>query len=114
MFGISTENGFGISIERRSARRSTYRPCRPARPPYPPYEEPKRCTCGTPCVAAHSLVRALCSSYGGPLSRVERAFDGAAADIGLSAAGGYANAAAQDSFCSGTWATGTTPPRVWP
>lgn len=59
-------------------------------------------TAGTPCVAAHSLVRALSSSYGGSLYRVRRASDGATADIGLLAAGGYANAAAQDSFCNGT------------
>ncbi|MFD8739381.1 alpha-L-arabinofuranosidase B [Streptomyces sp. NPDC059618] len=59
-------------------------------------------TAGTPCVAAHSLVRALSSSYGGSLYQVKRASDGATADIGLLAAGGYANAAAQDSFCGGT------------
>ncbi|MER6027938.1 alpha-L-arabinofuranosidase B [Streptomyces sp. NPDC001851] len=57
---------------------------------------------GTPCVAAHSLVRALYSSYSGPLYQVRRASDGATRDIGLLAAGGYANAAVQDSFCSGT------------
>ncbi|MGW7523965.1 alpha-L-arabinofuranosidase B [Streptomyces sp. NPDC054783] len=57
---------------------------------------------GTPCVAAHSLVRALYSAYNGPLYQVQRASDGATKDIGLPAAGGYANAAAQDSFCSGT------------
>ncbi|WP_406837040.1 alpha-L-arabinofuranosidase B [Streptomyces sp. AHU1] len=57
---------------------------------------------GTPCVAAHSLVRALYSSYGGSLYQVQRASDGATANIGLLAAGGYANAAAQDSFCGGT------------
>ncbi|MFE4697129.1 alpha-L-arabinofuranosidase B [Streptomyces sp. NPDC056738] len=59
-------------------------------------------TAGTPCVAAHSLVRALYSSYNGSLYQVQRASDGATANIGLLAAGGYANAAAQDSFCGGT------------
>ncbi len=59
-------------------------------------------TAGTPCVAAHSLVRALYSSYNGSLYQVQRASDGATANIGLLAAGGYANAAAQDSFCAGT------------
>ncbi|WP_328668777.1 alpha-L-arabinofuranosidase B [Streptomyces sp. NBC_00328] len=59
-------------------------------------------TAGTPCVAAHSLVRALYSSYNGSLYQVQRASDGATANIGLLAAGGYANAAAQDSFCNGT------------
>ncbi|WP_129312089.1 alpha-L-arabinofuranosidase B [Streptomyces sp. L2] len=57
---------------------------------------------GTPCVAAHSLVRALYSSYDGPLYQVRRASDGATRNIGPLTAGGYADAAAQDSFCSGT------------
>ncbi|GAA1361353.1 alpha-L-arabinofuranosidase B [Streptomyces beijiangensis] len=54
---------------------------------------------GTPCVAAHSTVRALISSYSGPLYQVTRASDGATADIGLLSPGGYANAAQQDTFC---------------
>ncbi|GAA4835853.1 arabinofuranosidase catalytic domain-containing protein [Kitasatospora terrestris] len=57
---------------------------------------------GTPCVAAHSTTRALFGTYNGPLYRVTRASDGAAADIGLLAAGGYANAQAQDQFCNGS------------
>jgi hypothetical protein len=57
---------------------------------------------GTPCVAAHSTVRALYASYGGPLYQVKRASDSTTKDIGLLSTGGYANAAAQDSFCSGT------------
>jgi hypothetical protein len=60
---------------------------------------------GTPCVAAYSPVRALYSSYNGSLYQVTRASDNATLDIGLLAAGGYANAAAQDSFCSGTTCT---------
>src|SRR5204862_6306787 len=59
-------------------------------------------TAGTPCVAAHSLVRALYSSYNGSLYQVQRASDSATANIGLLAAGGYADAAAQASFCHGT------------
>ena len=55
---------------------------------------------GTPCVAAHSTVRALFSSYNGPLYQVTRASDGATADIGLLTAGGYANAGQQDAFCA--------------
>ncbi len=62
----------------------------------------------TPCVAAYSTVRALYSSYDGNLYQVTRASDGTALDIGVSAAGGYANAAAQDSFCAGTSCTITT------
>jgi hypothetical protein len=57
---------------------------------------------GTPCVAAHSTVRALYSGYGGSLYQVQRGSDHATADIGLVAAGGYANAAVQDSFCANT------------
>jgi hypothetical protein len=57
---------------------------------------------GTPCVAAHSTVRALLSSYNGLLYQVTRASDGATADIGLLSPAGYANAAQQDSFCGNT------------
>ncbi len=57
---------------------------------------------GTPCVAAHSTTRALYGSYNGALYQVRRASDNATKDIGLLSAGGYANAATQDSFCSGT------------
>ncbi|EWM18469.1 alpha-N-arabinofuranosidase [Kutzneria sp. 744] len=56
---------------------------------------------GTPCVAAHSTIRALYSGYNGPLYQVKRA-DGGLADIGLLTTGGVANAAAQDSFCANT------------
>ena len=57
---------------------------------------------GTPCVAAHSTTRALYASYSGPLYQVKRSSDGATTNIGPLSAGGYANAAAQDSFCAGT------------
>jgi hypothetical protein len=60
---------------------------------------------GTPCVAAHSTTRALYAAYDGPLYQVERASDGATMNIGVLRAGGYANAAAQDSFCAGTYCT---------
>jgi hypothetical protein len=60
---------------------------------------------GTPCVAAHSTVRALYASYNGPLYQVKRASDGATTNISTLSAGGYANAAAQDSFCAGTTCT---------
>ncbi len=62
-------------------------------------------TGGTPCVAAHSTVRALFGGYSGRLYQVKRASDGATTDIGTLATGGYANAAAQDSFCAGTACT---------
>ncbi|WUH88957.1 cellulose binding domain-containing protein [Streptomyces sp. NBC_00433] len=57
---------------------------------------------GTPCVAAHSTTRALYSSYNGPLYQVRRSSDNSTRDIGVLSAGGYADAASQDSFCSGT------------
>ena len=57
---------------------------------------------GTPCVAAHSTTRALYGSYSGSLYQVRRSSDNTTRDIGVLSAGGVANAAAQDSFCSGT------------
>jgi non-reducing end alpha-L-arabinofuranosidase len=53
----------------------------------------------TPCVAAFSTTRALYRAYKGPLYQVTRQSDQAHTDIGL-LPDGYANAAAQDSFCS--------------
>ena len=67
---------------------------------------------GTPCVAAHSSTRALYASYNGPLYQVMRQSDGKTMDIGVvqpkdGDSGGYANAAAQDAFCTNTlcWIT---------
>ena len=60
---------------------------------------------GTPCVAAHSTTRALFGAYSGRLYQIKRASNGNTTDIGTLAAGGYANAAAQDSFCAGTTCT---------
>ena len=57
---------------------------------------------GNPCVAAHSVIRALYSGYNGPLYRVMRASDKATADIKTTVAGGPANAKAQDAFCTGS------------
>jgi non-reducing end alpha-L-arabinofuranosidase len=63
---------------------------------------------GTPCVAAHSTVRALYSGYGGSLYQVRRASDNATTNIGVLATGGYADATAQDSFCARTSCVITT------
>lgn len=68
---------------------------------------------GTPCVAAHSSTRALYASYNGPLYQVMRQSDGKTKDIGVVKAsahdaGGYADAAAQDSFCANTYCWITT------
>jgi hypothetical protein len=66
---------------------------------------------GDTCVAAHSTTRALYANYNGPLYQVLRQSDGKTLDIGVVQAtatpvpdsGGYADAAAQDKFCSGTY-----------
>jgi len=63
---------------------------------------------GDPCVAAHSTTRALYASYNGPLYQVLRQSDGKMLNIGMvpasaSDAGGYADAAAQDTFCANTY-----------
>jgi len=59
----------------------------------------------TPCVAAHSTVRALYGSFGGNLYQVRRASDKTTKDVGVLAPGGFANAATQDAFCAGTTCT---------
>src|ERR1700685_2349622 len=66
---------------------------------------------GDPCVAAHSTTRALYAAYHGALYQVLRQSDGKTLDIHVvePAAspvpdlGGYADAAAQDKFCAGTY-----------
>jgi len=55
---------------------------------------------GTPCIAAHSTVRALYGAYNGPLYQVKRTSDNATADISPIAAGGPADGLAQDKFCT--------------
>jgi len=60
---------------------------------------------GTPCVAAHSTVRALYASYDGPLYQLRRSSDGKLGNVGPLAAGGVADAATQDSFCTATTCT---------
>ena len=57
---------------------------------------------GTPCVAAHSTVRALYAGYSGRLYQVRRGSDGATTDVGTLSSGGYADASAQDVFCANT------------
>ena len=66
---------------------------------------------GDSCVAAHSTTRALYATYNGPLYQVLRQSDGKTLDIGVVQAaaspgsnpGEYADAAAQDKFCAGTY-----------
>ena len=52
----------------------------------------------TPCVAAHSVVRALYGAYDGPLYVVKRS-DNQTKAIGVLEAGGFADSAAQVAFC---------------
>jgi non-reducing end alpha-L-arabinofuranosidase len=59
----------------------------------------------TPCVAAHSTVRALYRSYAGSLYQVRRASDNTTKDIVVLSPGGFAGAATQDAFCTGTSCT---------
>jgi len=54
---------------------------------------------GTPCVAAHSLTRALFGQYDGPLYSVLNAATNATKDIGCKSAGGAADVEAQAAFC---------------
>ena len=61
----------------------------------------------TACVGAYSSARAMYSAYNGSLYQVQRESDAQTADIGVLTAGGYANAATQDAFCTGTVCTVT-------
>lgn len=58
----------------------------------------------TPCVAAHSLTRALYSSYSGNLYQVRRA-DGQTKDIPVEEPGGFVKSSVQDDFCAGSKCT---------
>jgi len=59
----------------------------------------------TPCVAAHSTVRALYGSYKGPLYQLRRKSDGTTKDVPALTAGGFVDISVQDSFCTGTSCT---------
>nr|WP_323747031.1 arabinofuranosidase catalytic domain-containing protein [Catenulispora pinisilvae] len=83
----------GIQVGATTARAATSLPC------------DVYASGGTPCAAAYSTVRALSASYDGPLYQIQRASDSSRTDVGLLAAGGYANGAAQVSFCAGTSCT---------
>jgi hypothetical protein len=58
----------------------------------------------TPCVAAHSTIRSLLSTYTGALYQVKRASDSKTQDIPVGD-GGFADSAVQDTFCTGTTCT---------
>jgi len=57
---------------------------------------------GTPCVCAHSTVRALFNSYNGSLYQVQRNSDKTTRNIMLLTPGGHANSLEQEQFCAGT------------
>ncbi len=59
----------------------------------------------TPCVAAHSTVRALYAAYSGKLYQVRRASDKTTRDISTLVPGGFADTPSQASFCASTTCT---------
>ena len=59
----------------------------------------------TPCVAAHSTVRALYGSYAGALYQLRRKSDGTLKDVPVKAPGGFVDIAVQNTFCAGTTCT---------
>lgn len=68
---------------------------------------------GTPCVAAHSVVRAMFAAYDGPLYSVRRLSadlrpENTTFDIKPLNPGGVANAAAQDAYCNVASSAGCT------
>ena len=54
---------------------------------------------GNPCVAAHSTVRALYSTYSGPLYKVTRT-NNASVNISVLRPGGFADITVQEKFCA--------------
>ena len=56
---------------------------------------------GTPCAAAHSVVRSLFTTYDGRLYQLKRSADNATLDIRPSAPGGVADGEAHAKFCDG-------------
>ncbi len=68
---------------------------------FPPNNAPLPCevlgNAGNECVSAHSTVRVIVKGYDGPLFQV----DSGAGTLDIGNVDGYADAAAQDAFCSG-------------
>ena len=62
-------------------------------------------TASTPCVSAHSTVRALYGAYSGNLYQVRRASDKTTKDVPVSGPGGFVSISVQDTFCTGTTCT---------
>merc|ERR1719181_1476363 len=53
----------------------------------------------TPCVAAHSMVRALYSAYEGPLYRLRREADNKTMVVSVKKGTGFADSEQQERFC---------------
>ena len=72
---------------------------------------PASCPCdiyqaaNTPCVTAHSTVRALYAAYSGKLYQVKRASDNTTKDIPTLAPGGFVDISVQTTFCANTTCT---------
>lgn len=68
---------------------------------------------GTPCAAAHSIVRALYSGYDGRLYQLMRFANATntTLDIHTLEPGGVADAVSHDTFCTLPWVGGSYPPR---
>ena len=62
-------------------------------------------TASTPCVAAHSTVRALYGAYNGALYQLRRASDKTTKDVTVLAPGGFADVSVQNTFCTSTTCT---------
>ncbi|MCQ9133106.1 arabinofuranosidase catalytic domain-containing protein [Streptomyces hilarionis] len=100
--GAATANGTAVVLWTCTGR-ANQKWTTPTTPPPPGAARPcdLYAAGGTPCVAAHSTVRALFGSYRGPLYQVRRSSDNMTRDIGVLSPGGIADAAAQDAFCAG-------------
>eukprot|EP00930_Biecheleria_cincta_P032041 TRINITY_DN22230_c0_g1_i1.p1 TRINITY_DN22230_c0_g1~~TRINITY_DN22230_c0_g1_i1.p1 ORF type:complete len:516 (-),score=59.96 TRINITY_DN22230_c0_g1_i1:58-1605(-) len=98
----------GTIVHKSSGLCLTVGRCAAPPPPLPPGASPKGThpcdiydSTGNPCVAAHSMVRALYSAYAGPLYSVRRSSDNETLAIPVLETGGMANSAMQDGFCAG-------------
>merc|ERR1711920_829448 len=54
---------------------------------------------GTPCVAAHSMIRALYAAYEGPLYSLRRESDNRTLVVNVNPSTGFADAEKQERFC---------------
>lgn len=109
-FGMGGANGSGTIVHKASGLCLTVGRCA-APPPPPPLAssvQPRGThpcdiyqSAGNPCVAAHSMVRALYADFSGALYSVVRSSDNTTRNISVAAPGGTAASAAQDAFCAG-------------